>query len=36
MLVDLYVREQQAMDFFSAVIMDYGQVFWPEVIIKTP
>ncbi len=36
MLVDFDVREQQGMDFFTAVIMDYGQVFWPEVIVKTP
>ncbi len=35
MWVDFDVRGQQEMDFFTgrSIIMDYGQVFWPEAMI---
>ncbi len=35
MLVDFDLRGQQGMDFYTSgrIIMDYGQVFWPEVTV---
>ncbi len=35
MWVDFDVRGQQEMEFFTgrSIIMDYGQVFWPEAMI---